>query len=114
QVRVYVDERTSSGGQHQEAPRTCHVVTLLTLDGLGPVRVDTALTGKRLSARFLLDQTDVRQRVAGYLPALDSSLSAKGYQVEVLATDLGEPQQMRGDDVRARAVPRVSLVSRRA
>ncbi|MDE3118500.1 MAG: flagellar hook-length control protein FliK [Nitrospirota bacterium] len=114
QVRVYVDERTSSGGQHQEAPRTCHVVTLLTLDGLGPVRVDTALTGKRLSARFLLDQTDVRQRVAGYLPALNSSLSAKGYQVEVLATDLGEPQQMRGDDVRARAVPRVSLVSRRA
>lgn len=114
QVRVYVDERTSGGGKHQEAPRTCHVVTLLTLDGLGPVRVDTALTGKRLSARFLLDQTDVRQRVAGYLPALNASLSARGYQVEVLATDLGEPQQMRGDDVRARAVPRVSLVNRRA
>ncbi len=114
QVRIYVDERTPGGGKHQEAPRTCHVVTLLTLDGLGSVRVDTALTGRRLSARFLLDQTDVRQRVAGYLPALNGSLSAKGYQVEVLATDLGEPQQMRGDDVRARTVPRVSLVNRRA
>ncbi len=114
QVRIYLEERTAGGRGSQEQARSYNVVTLLELDGLGALRVDTLLTGKRLSARFLLDQPEVRQRVAGYLPALNASLSAKGYQVDVLTTDVGEPQQVRGDDVRARAVPRVSLVNRNA
>nr|MBI3612535.1 flagellar hook-length control protein FliK [Nitrospirota bacterium] len=114
QARIYVEERTAGGGRSQEQARSYNVVTLLDLDGLGSLRVDTLLTGKRLSARFLLDQPEVRERVAGYLPALNTSLSAKGYQVNVLAADVGEPQQVRGDDVRARAVPRVSLVNRKA
>ncbi|TAJ08739.1 MAG: flagellar hook-length control protein FliK [Nitrospirae bacterium] len=114
QARIYVEERTAGGRGSQDQARSYNVVTLLELDGLGALRVDTLLTGKRLSARFLLDHPEVRQRVAGYLPALNTSLSAKGYQVDVLAADVGEPQQVRGDDVRARAVPRVSLVSRKA
>jgi hypothetical protein len=114
QARIYVEERTAGGRGGQEQARSYNVVTLLELDGLGALRVDTLLTGKRLSARFLLDQPEVRQRVAGYLPALNTSLSAKGYQVDVLAADMGEPQQVRGEDVRIRAVPRVSLVSRKA
>ena len=114
QARIYVEERRAGGRGGQEQARSYNVVTLLELDGLGALRVDTLLTGKRLSARFLLDQPEVRQRVAGYLPALNTSLSAKGYQVDVLAADMGEPQQVRGEDVRVRAVPRVSLVSRKA
>lgn len=114
QARIYVEERRAGGRGGQEQARSYNVVTLLELDGLGALRVDTLLTGKRLSARFLLDQPEVRQRVAGYLPALNTSLSAKGYQVDVLAADVGEPQQVRGEDVRVRAVPRVTLVSRKA
>ena len=114
QARIYLEERRAGGRGGQEQARSYNVVTLLELDGLGALRVDTLLTGKRLSARFLLDQPEVRQRVAGYLPALNTSLSAKGYQVDVLAADVGEPQQVRGEDMRVRAVPRVSLVSRKA
>ena len=114
QARIYVEERTAGGKGSQEPARSYNVVTLLELDGLGALRVDTLLTGKRLSARFLLDQPEVRQQVAGYLPALNTSLSAQGYQVDVLAADVGEPPQVRGDDVRVRAVPRVSLVNRKA
>lgn len=114
QARIYVEEQAGGGRGGREQARSYNVVTLLELDGLGALRVDTLLTGKRLSARFLLDQPEVRQRVAGYLPALNASLSAKGYQVDVLAADVGEPPQVRGEDVRVRAVPRVSLVSRKA
>lgn len=113
QVWLAVEERPAGGGRSQDRPRSYSVVTLLNLDGLGSVRVDTLLTGKRLSARLLLDQPEVRQRVTGYLPVLNASLSAKGYRVDLLTIDLGEPQLVRGEDIRARALPRVSLVNRK-
>lgn len=113
QVRLYLEERGGGEGGSRDLPRSSRIVTLLTLDGLGPLRVETLLTGRRLSARFLLDRPEVREQVAGYLPALEASLSARGYHVEVLATDLGEPHVMRGDDLKAKSLPRVNLVHRK-
>jgi len=114
QVRLYVEERDAGGKQEQGAPRPYNIVTLLDLDGIGAVRVDTLLTGTRLAARFLLDQADVQRRVAAYLPALTRSLAARGYQVDLLTSDLAQPQHVRGEDLRARSVPRLSLVNMRA
>lgn len=111
QARIYVEPHDSGARDDPPQPRPYNVVTLLELDGLGAVRVDTVLTGKRLSARFLLDQPAVERAVAGLLPALTRSLSARGYQVDVVTSGTAEAGRLRGDDLRIKAAPRVHLVN---
>jgi hypothetical protein len=111
QARIYVEPRDSGGREDPSQPRPYNVVTLLELDGLGAVRVDTVLTGKRLSARFLLDQPAVERAVAGLLPALIRSLSARGYHVDVVTSGTAEAGRLRGDDLRIKAAPTVHLVN---
>lgn len=114
QARIYVDTGEPGGQGHSSGPRPYNVVTLLDLDGLGAVRVDAVLTGKRLAARFLLDRPQVEAAVAARLPALSRSLSAKGYQVDVITSGTGDARLVRGADLEAKAAPRVSLLNCRA
>lgn len=111
QARIYVEPRDSGAREDPQQPRSYNVVTLLELDGLGTVRVDTLLTGKRLSARFLLGQPAVERAVAGLLPALTRSLSAKGYHVDLVTSGMAEASCLRGDDLRIKAAPKMNLVN---
>lgn len=71
-----------SGGAASERPFT--VVLLLDLTRLGPVRVDIALTGERMTATFQLARESMLHRLRGGLDALRTDLEAAGLRVGAL------------------------------
>ncbi len=113
---LYVSRLEGEGGGRPQGRtgRPYNLVSLLELDGIGAVRVDALLTGKRIAVRFLVERQDIERIVAALLPTLSKGLSQRGYQVEALTAAVAEPSVIRGEELRARAVPSLSLVSLRA
>jgi hypothetical protein len=100
--------------ERQPAGRSYSLVTLLQLDGIGAIRVDALLTGKRIAARFMVERPEVERAVKALLPRLKKGLSAGGYRVETLAATVADLNLIRGEDLRARTIPDLSLVNLRA
>lgn len=113
---LYVSKLEGEGAGQQQGPagRPYSLVTLLELDGIGAIRVDALLTGKRIAARFMVERQDIERAVTALLPILNKGLSHQGYQVEALTARVGEPSVIRGEELRARMVPSLTLVSVRA
>lgn len=113
---LYVSKLEGEGAGQQQGPagRPYSLVTLLELDGIGAIRVDALLTGKRIAARFMVERQDIERAVTALLPTLNKGLSHQGYQVEALTARVGEPSVIRGEELRARMVPSLTLVSVRA
>ncbi|MBI5410913.1 MAG: flagellar hook-length control protein FliK [Nitrospirae bacterium] len=110
---LYVSKLEGEGAGQQQGPagRPYSLVTLLELDGIGAIRVDALLTGKRIAARFMVERQDIERAVTALLPILNKGLSHQGYQVEALTARVGEPSVIRGEELRARMVPSRSLVN---
>lgn len=113
---LYVSKLEGEGAGQQQGTsgRPYSLVTLLELDGIGAIRVDALLTGKRIAARFMVERQDIERAVTALLPILNKGLSHQGYQVEALTARVGEPSVIRGEELRARMVPSLTLVSVRA
>lgn len=113
---LYISRLGGDDGRqsHRHRRRSYSLVTLLELDGIGPIRVDALLTGKRIAARFMVERPEIERAVAVLLPVLNKGLCGRGYQVEALSATVAEPGMIRGADMRVRAVPTLSLVSVRA
>jgi len=112
---LYVSRAGEEGTRERPpAGRPYSLVTLLQLDGIGAIRVEALLTGKRIAARFMVERAEVERAVKALLPYLKKELSAGGYRVEALAAAVADPDLLRGEDLRARTVRGLSLVSLRA
>jgi hypothetical protein len=112
---LYVSRAGEEGTKEQQpAGRSYSLVTLLQLDGIGAIRVDALLTGKRIAARFMVERPEVERAVRALLPNLKRGLSAGGYKVETLAATVADPDLIRGEDLRARTVPDLNLINLRA
>lgn len=113
---LYVYQPDGDGARQQQSKgeRSHNLVTLLELDGIGAIRVDARLTGKRIAARFMVDRLDVERAVAALLPTLGQGLIARGYQVEALSSGVADSGVVRGEDLAVPMVPGRSLVNVRA
>lgn len=107
-VLLYIDPQPKGQGADDEPAH--RFSTILELDGLGRVRVDAVLTGKRLSARILLDRAETESFVASKLFGLTEALSSKGYVIDVSAIRGGE-EILNGEDLKSRALPHRPLVN---
>ncbi|MEW6542343.1 MAG: flagellar hook-length control protein FliK [Nitrospirota bacterium] len=114
--KFYLEEREPDRdrGTEEGRERPYRVVTLLELDGLGALRVNALLTGKRIAARFLTEHRGVEQALAGFLPTLHENLTAQGYQVESLASATADAATVRGRELQLQTLPRHSLVNVKA
>jgi hypothetical protein len=109
-VRVYLDERKQDGGSPHGGRRTYRAVTLLDLRGIGPVRADAFLTGRRILVRLFVERADVERLLTGALPLLSEALTAQGYEVDGLSTGLARHAFVRGEELRAQVLPDRPLV----
>ncbi|TAJ34677.1 MAG: hypothetical protein EPO64_00595 [Nitrospirae bacterium] len=113
---LYVYQPDGDGARQQQSKggRSHSLVTLLELDGIGAIRVDARLTGKRIAARFMVDRSDVERAVAALLPTLSQGLTARGYQVETLSSGVADSGTVHGEDLAVPMAPGRSLVNVRA
>ena len=112
-VRLYVDPERQREAE-AEAPdqlRTCRLVTLQDLEGMGAIRVDAMLTGRRIAARIQTEHAEVERSIARSLPSLQEGLAAHGYQVDTLAVSTGSAEVVRGHELVPQGVPQRQLLN---
>lgn len=110
-ARLYVEERAGKGQSGRDDGRRWSLATVLELDGLGPVRVNAVLAGRRIGARLLVERPEVERAVAALLPLLLEGLAAQGFEVEALTAGLADLATLRGEDLRARTLSGRALVN---
>ncbi len=112
-AHVYIEEQPQREGESGQGrrERSVRLVTLLDFDRLGPVRVDTWLTGVRLGLRIGAEREAVAAELRAALPRLRDMLTARGYAVEGLAAIVEEPSLLNGRELRARLAPAGPMVN---
>lgn len=112
-ARLVIEEREAGGGPRAQ-PRRLGLTLLLTLDGLGPVRIAAELSGARVGARVLVEEAPVERLLAQRLPTLRAGLEAQGFEVAGLAAAVADRAAVAGADLPAVPLPDLGLVSLRA
>ncbi|WP_447972059.1 flagellar hook-length control protein FliK [Nitrospira sp. Kam-Ns4a] len=113
-VWLAVERRESEGGAGGDQARRLSVMMALELDGLGAVRIHATLTGWRIGVRVLVEGAEVERAVIALLPVLGKGLAAQGFDVEALTAGTADRETLRGEDLRAKLIPELGLVTVRA
>ncbi len=82
------------GGDGDEEGERHSAVFLLELEGLGPVRVDAGLQGKRFHARFTTPNEEVGRFIETEMPKLREAIENQDFIVEGISwlLDRTEPE----------------------